>query len=215
MLDSQPPRRSSGSLQRVAKRALDIVASALGLVVLSPLLLAIAIGMRLWHGPPVLFRQPRPGRDGRPFVLLKFRTMTDARDEKGRLLPDVERMTPLGRALRAMSLDELPELVNVLKGDMSLVGPRPLLVDYLERYTQEQARRHLVRPGVTGLAQISGRNTLDWPTRLALDVWYVDHWSLWLDIRILARTIVSVVKHDGITPHGQPTMPEFRGTDRE
>jgi sugar transferase EpsL len=163
---------------RLAKRGIDVVGSALALVVLSPLIAVVAIAVRARLGDPVLFRQLRAGKDGALFHLVKFRTMTEARDAEGRLLPDADRLTPLGQRLRAWSLDELPELVNVLRGDMSLVGPRPLLPEYLDRYTDRQARRHTVRPGITGLAQVNGRNLTTWADRLELDVWYVDHQSL-------------------------------------
>jgi len=192
------------------KRALDVMVALAVLAVLAPVLLLLALGVRLRLGSPVLFRQPRPGRDNRIFTLWKFRTMTDARDPAGRLLPDAARLTPFGRWLRATSLDELPELWNVLRGDMSLVGPRPLLVEYLERYEPEEARRHAVRPGLTGWAQINGRNATTWEERLRLDVWYVDHGSLWLDLQILARTVGLVLRRDGIHAPGAATMPEFR-----
>lgn len=195
------------------KRAVDVVASALGLLVLSPLLLALAVLIAMKLGTPVLFTQDRPGLGGRIFRLYKFRTMTDARDEGGQLLPDSERLTALGRFMRSASLDELPELWNVLRGDMSLVGPRPLLVEYLSRYTPEQARRHEVRPGITGLAQVSGRNAVSWEERFALDVWYVDHRSFWLDLKILAMTVWKVLRREGISARGHATMPEFTGDD--
>jgi lipopolysaccharide/colanic/teichoic acid biosynthesis glycosyltransferase len=163
-------------------------------------------------GRPVLFRQLRPGLHGEPFEMIKLRTMRDAVDRSGRPLPDAERLTPIGRFLRASSLDELPELWNVLRGEMSLVGPRPLLVRYLPRYSPEQARRHAVRPGVTGWAQVNGRNAADWETKFQLDVWYVDHWSLALDLKILARTILAVLRRDGISAPGDATMPEFQGS---
>jgi len=191
------------------KRALDIAASLLALVILSPLLAVLAILIRVKLGAPVIFAQNRPGRGGRIFRLYKFRTMTDARGENGELLSDSERLTSFGRLLRSTSLDELPEFWNVLRGDMSLVGPRPLLVDYLGRYTPEQARRHEVRPGITGLAQVSGRNELPWDERLALDVWYVDNHTMWLDLKILARTVLKVLKREGVSQTGHATMPEF------
>ena len=193
------------------KRLFDIVVSALALVVLSPALLLLAVVIRWWLGGPVLFRQQRPGLHGRPFLLLKFRTMTDARDASGTLLPDAARLTAFGRFLRAASLDELPELLNVLKADMSLVGPRPLLMQYLGRYTPEQARRHEVRPGITGWAQVNGRNAISWEEKFRLDVWYVDNRSLWLDIRIIAMTIGKILKREGISHPGQATMGEFTG----
>jgi lipopolysaccharide/colanic/teichoic acid biosynthesis glycosyltransferase len=198
-------------LQQAIKRGLDIVVAGTALVVLSPLMGVIAFLVWRKLGTPVLFRQTRPGIRGKPFVMYKFRTMTDARDAQGNLLPDHQRLTPFGRWLRATSLDELPELMNVLKGDMSLVGPRPLLMEYLERYTAEQARRHEVKPGITGWAQIHGRNALSWEEKFRLDVWYVDHWSVWLDLKILWRTLWIVMKREGISAEGHATMPEFRG----
>jgi lipopolysaccharide/colanic/teichoic acid biosynthesis glycosyltransferase len=199
----------SRPLQAAAKRALDVVGALAGLVLLSPLLLLTALAVRLRLGAPVLFRQVRPGRDGVPFELCKFRTMTDARDAAGRPFSDAERLTPLGRLLRSTSVDELPELINVLRGEMSLVGPRPLLTDYLAHYNPEQARRHEVRPGITGWAAIQGRNTTSWERRMQLDVWYVDHWSLTLDLRILLLTVVKVVRREGISAEGHATMPRF------
>ena len=196
---------------RRGKRMLDVVGAAAGMVVTSPVQAAAAVAIRREVGSPVLFRQQRPGLGGRPFSLLKVRTMRDAVDASGRVLPDSSRLTPLGRRLRAWSIDELPELWNVLRGDMSLVGPRPLLMEYLPRYTPEQARRHSVRPGVTGWAQVSGRNALSWEEKFELDVWYVDHVSLGLDLRILWRTVRAVVTRDGISAAGHETMPEFRG----
>jgi lipopolysaccharide/colanic/teichoic acid biosynthesis glycosyltransferase len=194
------------------KRAFDIAAAGALLVLLSPLMLAVALAVRVKLGSPVLFRQRRPGVNGAPFVLLKFRTMSAAVDGRGVLLPDADRITPLGRLLRRLSIDELPELVNVLRGDMSLVGPRPLLMAYLERYTREQARRHEVRPGITGLAQVSGRNLLSWEDRFACDVWYVDHWSFGLDLTILARTVWTVLARHGINQPGSATAEEFKGS---
>lgn len=197
------------------KRLFDIAVSAFALVLLSPLMLTLGISVRVRLGSPVLFAQERPGKDGRLFRLYKFRTMTDERGADGRLLPDEDRLTGLGKLLRATSADELPEFWNVLKGDMSLVGPRPLLVAYLERYSPEQARRHEVRPGITGLAQVSGRNALSWDDRLALDVWYVDHWSFRLDVKILFLTVWRVLRHEGVSSPGHATMPEFMGRDAE
>ena len=193
------------------KRLLDIVASAVGLLVLSPLLLALWVLVRSRLGNPVLFSQERPGLHGKPFTVHKLRTMTDQRDASGDLLPDEQRLTGLGRFLRASSLDELPELWNVLRGDMSLVGPRPLRMDYLPLYSAEQARRHEVRPGITGWAQINGRNTADWAERLRMDVWYVDNRSIWLDLKILFLTVWKVVRREGISAEGHATMPPFRG----
>lgn len=194
------------------KRTLDFVVAALLLAVLSPLLALTAVAVRIGLGNPVFFRQVRPGMHGRPFTMLKFRTMRDAADESGRVLPDAERLTKLGRWLRATSLDELPELINVLRGEMSLVGPRPLLMEYLPLYSERQARRHEVRPGITGWAQVNGRNTLSWDERFELDVWYVEHRSLALDLRILAMTIAKVLKREGINEPGEATMTKFRGT---
>jgi sugar transferase EpsL len=192
-------------LEGWAKAALDRAGAALGLLVCLPLLAMVALIVRVALGRPVLFRQRRPGRGGAPFDLLKFRTMREGVGE------DAERLVRLGRLLRSTSLDELPQLWNVLRGDMSLVGPRPLLMQYLERYTKEQSRRHEMKPGLTGWAQVNGRNALGWESRLALDVWYVDHWSLALDLRILARTAQTVVARRGISGEGSATMPEFRG----
>jgi sugar transferase EpsL len=193
------------------KRILDLALAVPALILLSPLMALIALLVRITLGRPVLFRQQRPGLYGRPFTLYKFRTMTDARDAEGKLLPDAQRLTRLGRLLRSSSLDELPELFNVVRGDMSLVGPRPLLMQYLSRYTPEQMRRHEVKPGITGWAQINGRNAIRWPERFALDVWYVDHVSFWLDLKILAITIWKALKREGISYPGHVTMEEFRG----
>lgn len=193
------------------KRLLDIVASFFGLLLLSPLMAIVAWQVRRKLGSPVLFRQSRPGLNGEPFKMIKFRTMLDAVDAHGNPLPDEERMTPFGSFLRSSSLDELPELWNVLKGEMSLVGPRPLLVEYLPRYSAEQYRRHEVRPGVTGWAQINGRNAISWEDKFKLDVWYVDHRSLWLDIKIVFLTVKKVLIKDGITAEGEVTTYPFRG----
>lgn len=195
-----------------AKRGMDLGLLVLSLPLWLPLMGGIALLVRWKMGTPVFFRQPRPGRHGKVFQLLKFRTMTDATDEAGRLRSDAERLTPFGRWLRSTSLDELPELFNVWTGEMSLVGPRPLLVAYLERYTAEQARRHEVPPGLTGWAQINGRNALSWEDRFRLDVWYVDHRSLRLDILILLRTLGKVILREGISATGEATMKEFQGT---
>lgn len=197
------------------KRLTDIAVSAAALVLLSPLLLLLAWQIRRRLGAPVLFRQIRPGRNGRPFAMYKFRSMRDAFDEHGRPLPDAERLTPFGRRLRSSSLDELPELWNVLKGDMSLVGPRPLLTEYLPLYSPEQARRHLMRPGITGWAQVNGRNALSWPQKFRLDVWYIDHFSYWLDLKILLLTVKKVWQRDGISAEGNATMPPFTGKETE
>ena len=199
----------------VLKRVLDLVGASIGLLLLSPLMAFVALLIRFTMGPPVLFRQVRLGLHGKPFVMYKFRTMLDLRDEQGNLLPDEKRLTPLGRFLRSTSLDELPQLFNVLKGDMSLVGPRPFLMEYLDRYTPEQFRRHEVKPGITGWAQVNGRNALTWEEKLKLDVWYVDHWSLWLDLKILALTPWKVIKREGINHPGQATMEEFKGSMRK
>ena len=199
-------------IQRTAKRLFDVVGASLALVVLSPIMVAVAAIVRIRIGSPIFFRQVRPGRNSEPFEIIKFRTMTDERAPDGEPLPDEERMVDAGRRLRRWSLDELPELVNVLAGDMSLVGPRPLLMEYLQRYTSEQARRHEVRPGVTGLAQVSGRNDLPWGSRFELDVWYVDNWSLWLDLKILGRTVGQVLTGRGISEQGSATMTPFDGS---
>ena len=200
---------------RWAKRSFDLLTAIGLLVVLSPVLAAIAVVVRLLAGSPVLFRQRRPGLRGQLFTCLKFRTMTDARDANGQLLPDGERLTPFGRFLRSTSLDELPELLNVIRGEMSLVGPRPLLPKYLNRYSPEQMRRHEVKPGITGWAQINGRNALDWNRKFELDLWYVDHRSLWLDLKILATTAWKVLRCVGISTPGHATMPEFVGVNTE
>lgn len=193
------------------KRLLDIVAAATALLLLSPLFLVLFVLVRLKLGSPVLFRQQRPGLNGQLFGMVKFRSMTNAVDEGGLPLSDAERLTPFGRLLRASSLDELPELWNVLIGDMSLVGPRPLLPEYLNLYTPEQARRHLVRPGITGWAQINGRNAISWEEKFAFDVWYVEHQSLWLDIKILMLTVFKVFKRQGISSEGVATTEKFTG----
>ena len=196
----------------LAKRLFDLLAASLALVLLSPVLLVVALLVQMVHGRPVLFGQVRPGYRGRLFRIFKFRTMSDARAANGDLLPDAERLTPLGRFLRASSLDELPELFNILRGEMSLVGPRPLLVQYLERYSPEQARRHDVLPGLTGWAQVNGRNALTWEDKFRLDVWYVDHWSFWLDLKIIFLTLWKVVKREGISQPGHATAEEFMGS---
>jgi lipopolysaccharide/colanic/teichoic acid biosynthesis glycosyltransferase len=195
----------------VAQRVIDICVAAVALLLVCPLLLVLAVLVAAGLGRPVLFRQARPGRLGKPFTLVKFRTMRDVDPARG-LVTDADRITRLGRLLRATSLDELPTLWNVLRGDMSLVGPRPLLVRYLDRYTPEQARRHLVRPGMTGLAQVRGRNALSWEEKFTWDVWYVDNRSLRLNARICAETVLTVVRRDGIAAEGDVTMPEFMGT---
>jgi lipopolysaccharide/colanic/teichoic acid biosynthesis glycosyltransferase len=194
------------------KRAFDVMLIALSAPLWAPLLAVTVVLVRIKLGRPVLFRQTRPGLNGRPFQLLKFRTMTEARDSQGNYLPNEQRLTPLGRRLRSSSLDELPELFNVLRGEMSLVGPRPLLMKYLSRYTPAQARRNVVKPGITGWAQVNGRNALSWEDKFRLDVWYVDHQSLWLDMRILWLTIVGVLKREGIDHAGLVGAPEFMGS---
>lgn len=212
--DAMQSQESAGATRSVSKRVGDVVGALVGLALTSPILAACAIGIRLSSGKPTLFRQTRPGLYGEPFTLLKFRTMRvePSGEEKN---SDESRITPFGGFLRRWSLDELPALWTVLMGDMSLVGPRPLLVQYLERYTPEQKRRQNVRPGITGLAQVSGRNALSWQDRLALDVWYVDNWSMWLDMKILARTVGQVLTRRGINAPGHATMPEFTGAENE
>ncbi len=193
------------------KRLFDMVLASLGLLALAFPLLVLGGLIRCKIGSPVLFRQVRPGLNGQPFEMIKFRSMTDERDARGVLLPDAQRLTPFGRFLRSSSLDELPELWNVFRGEMSLVGPRPLLMEYLPLYSPEQARRHEVRPGITGWAQVKGRNAISWADKFALDVWYVDHRSLWLDVRILWLTVRKVLVRDGISAAGEATMPRFEG----
>ncbi len=204
---------AQGKSQRIpaSKRILDVCITIPGLLVLSPLLLIISLVVMLKFGTPFLFRQKRPGYLGKPFWVYKFRTMIDTRDTHGNLLPDAERLTGLGHFLRSTSLDELPEMFNVLRGEMSWVGPRPLLMQYLERYSVEQARRHEVLPGITGWAQINGRNALTWEEKFILDVWYVDHWSFWLDIKILFLSVIKVLRREGINQPGQATSEEFMG----
>jgi len=194
------------------KRLFDLIVAIVLLLLLAIPLLLLAAVIRLRLGSPVLFRQVRPGLHGRPFTMVKFRTMTDGRGPDGELLPDAQRLTPFGGLLRSTSLDELPELWNVLCGEMSLVGPRPLLMEYLPLYTSKQARRHEMRPGITGWAQVNGRNALSWEDRFNLDVWYVDHQSLWLDLRILWLTMRKVLVRDGINAQGEATMSKFTGT---
>lgn len=193
------------------KRVIDFIGALVGLAFFAPVMLLIALFIYLKMGKPVLFRQYRPGLHGKPFIIYKFRTMKEERNSMGNLLPDGQRLTRLGRFLRNTSLDELPELFNVLKGEMSLVGPRPLLMEYLDRYTPEQARRHEVKPGITGWAQVNGRNAITWEEKFKLDVWYVDNWSLWLDIKIFWLTFVKALKREGISAQGHATMPEFMG----
>ena len=193
------------------KRLMDILGAMAGLLLLAPVIVLLSLLVRIKLGSPVLFRQTRPGRAGQAFQMAKFRTMTDARDANGELLPDAERLTGFGQFLRSSSLDELPELWNVLKGDMSLVGPRPLLMEYLPLYTERQARRHEVRPGITGWAQVNGRNALSWEEKFELDVWYMENRTLWLDIKILFLTVWKVVKRDDISQDGEATMSRFEG----
>lgn len=202
----RPPRRP-----QPVKRALDIVVSFTALVILLPVLVILSLAIRCRLGSPVLFRQMRPGLDSRPFELVKFRTMSDAMPADGRPLSDADRLTPFGRWLRSTSLDELPGLLNVLKGEMSLVGPRPLLMEYLPLYSAEQARRHDVRPGVTGWAQVNGRNAISWARKFELDVWYVDRHNLWLDVKIIAMTFRRIIRRDGISAPGSATMERFQG----
>jgi sugar transferase EpsL len=202
-------------MQYRLKRAIDLAIAGPAILVLSPLIGVIAAAITLNMGRPILFRQLRPGKNGTPFGLLKFRSMSEERDKTGNLLPDERRVTRFGTFLRQTSLDELPQLWNVLRGELSVVGPRPLLMEYLTRYTPDQARRHQVLPGITGWAQVNGRNTLSWERKFELDVWYVDHWSLWLDFKILGRTISQVLLRKGISQRGHATMPVFRGTQNE
>jgi sugar transferase EpsL len=201
--------------RRFGKRLLDLLVSLTALVALAPLLILVAALVRIKLGAPVLFWQQRPGLDGQPFTFCKFRTMTNARDARNELLPDEARLTLVGRFLRNTSLDELPELVQVVTGKMSLVGPRPLMIEYLDRYSPEQRRRHEVKPGITGWAQVNGRNNLDWDTKLALDVWYVDRVSFGLDLKILALTLWRILQRDGINQPGHATASEFLGTMRQ
>ena len=201
----------TGWYQKFGKRVLDLTLAIPAVIMLAPVMALVALMVRLKLDAPVLFRQQRPGLYGHPFTILKFRTMTNTRDSQGSLLPDVERLTPFGRFLRRTSLDELPALINVLRGEMSLVGPRPLLIRYLDRYTPEQTRRHEALPGITGWAQVNGRNTVNWDERLAMDVWYVDNLSPALDAKILWRTLYLVFAREGIAQHGSATANEFRG----
>jgi lipopolysaccharide/colanic/teichoic acid biosynthesis glycosyltransferase len=197
------------------RRLVDILVAAVALIVLSPLLAVTTLAIWANLGSPIVFRQTRPGLQGKPFTLYKFRTMSDTHGKDGSLLPDSERLTGLGRFLRAWSIDELPELWNVVRGDMGLIGPRPLLTEYLPLYTPQQARRHEVRPGLTGWAQVKGRNAISWEEKFALDVWYVDHRNIWLDLKILWLTVKNVLKRHGISAEGDATMPRFTGTRSE
>jgi lipopolysaccharide/colanic/teichoic acid biosynthesis glycosyltransferase len=202
----------SRKLQRSLKWIADRGVAAIALAILSPVLLAVAIAIYIRMGNPVLFAQPRPGKNGRIFTFYKFRTMTSDRDCEGNLLPDEQRLTAFGQFLRQTSLDELPQLWNVLKGDMSIVGPRPLMVEYLTRYSPEQARRHDVKPGITGWAQINGRNTITWEEKFKLDVWYVEHWNLWVDWQILLQTVGKVLQKEGISQANHVTVEDFMGS---
>lgn len=199
-------------LSRLIKSLIDRLVAAIMLIFLSPFIGILAIVIRLNMGSPIIFSQPRGGKNNSTFTFYKFRTMTDERDSEGNLLPDMERLTPLGEFLRQTSLDELPQLWNVLVGDMSFVGPRPFIAVYLERYTPEQARRHSVSPGITGWAQINGRNSITWEEKFQLDLWYIDHWSLWLDLKIIAQTVSKIVSKEGVDEDQNTTMTEFMGT---
>ena len=201
-------------MKAMGKRLFDLLLCVPAFIMFSFVMIFVALLVRFQLGSPVLFKQIRPGFNGRPFAIYKFRTMTNARDTDGNLRPDAERLTRLGRFLRSTSMDELPELLNVLKGEMSLVGPRPLLMQYLERYSPEQARRHEVKPGITGWAQINGRNAITWEEKFQLDVWYVDNRSFWLDVKIIFMTILKILKREGINQQGQATMEEFQGSDK-
>lgn len=198
-------------MYKIFKRLIDIICSLIGLILFSPILLVVALLIRINLGSPVFFTQTRLGKDGKEFKMIKFRTMKDSLDKFGQLLPDEQRLTKFGKVLRSTSLDELPELINVLKGDMTLVGPRPLLVEYKELYSERQFRRHEVSPGITGWAQINGRNAISWNERFELDVWYVDNISFLLDMKILVMTILKVIKRDGINEQGQASMSKFTG----
>lgn len=200
-------------LQPLFKRSIDIVGSLIGLIILSPIFLIVAILVRTKLGSPIFFVQPRPGKNGKVFKMIKFRTMLDSKNKFGELLSDEQRLTPFGKKLRSTSLDELPELINVLKGDMSLVGPRPLLVEYLPLYSKHQARRHEVRPGITGWAQVNGRNSIDWKTKFNLDVEYVDNYNFFMDMKILILTVLKVVKKDGISQENHATTEYFTGNN--
>ena len=198
----------------LSKRMFDLVVTMIGLIIISPLLLVLAVLVRVFQGMPILFRQDRAGYKGRPFVVYKFRSMTNRTGPDGKLLPDLERITPFGRFLRSTSLDDLPQLFNVLRGEMSLVGPRPLFLRYLDRYSAEQMRRHDRHPGMTGWAQVNGRNALSWEEKFRLDLWYIDHWSFWLDIKILLMTVGAVFKREGINQPGHATAEEFMGSPK-
>ena len=199
-------------LSKLIKAVVDRSLAAIALILLSPFITALAIAIYFKMGSPVVFSQPRGGKDNSTFTFYKFRTMTDERDKEGKLLPDMERLTPLGEFLRQTSLDELPQLWNVFKGDMSFIGPRPFVAAYLDRYTAEQARRHDVAPGITGWAQINGRNSISWEEKFALDLWYIDHWSLWLDLKILCLTVFKIISKEGVDEDQNTTSTEFMGT---
>jgi sugar transferase EpsL len=194
-----------------SKRLFDLIFALIALVILSPIILVTAVLVRIFIGTPILFKQERPGYKGCPFLIYKFRSMTNRLTRSGSLLPDAERLTRFGHLLRSLSLDELPELFNIIRGEMSFVGPRPLLMEYLPLYSPEQARRHDVVPGLTGWAQINGRNAVDWPTRFNMDIWYVDHWSFWLDIKIIFLTVWKVISREGVNQEGQSTVEYFKG----
>lgn len=199
-------------IDRQIKSLIDRLLSAIALIILAPFIAILAIAIYFNMGSPIIFAQPRGGKNNSTFTFYKFRTMTDARDGNGKLLPDIQRLTPLGKFLRQTSLDELPQLWNVLQGDMSFVGPRPFVAAYLDRYTTEQARRHSVTPGITGWAQINGRNSITWSEKFQLDLWYIDHWSLWLDLKILVQTFVKIVVREGVDESKNTTSTEFMGT---
>ena len=205
----------SSKLNRILKRLLDITGALVGILLLSPVMLATAIGVRITMGAPVIFRQTRPGLRTEPFSIYKFRSMKSGHDDHGRILSDTDRLTAFGTFIRNYSLDELPQFFNILKGEMSFVGPRPLLFDYFPYYTPTEMRRHEVKPGVSGWAQIHGRNNLNWDDRLAMDVWYVDHWSVWLDIKIILKTILTVIKREGVTTDGHATFLRLDDARRE
>lgn len=203
------------NIQSFIKRSFNIIVTLVGLIVLSIPFFMIAVIIKVTSKGPVFFKQQRPGKNNRLFLLYKFRTMTNQRDENGNLLPDEKRLTGIGKFLRKLSLDELPELWNVLKGDMSIVGPRPLLKEYLTKYTPEQARRHEMKPGITGWAQVNGRNAITWEQKFKFDVWYVDNWNLWVDLKIIIMTIILVLKAEGINQPGHATMEKFQGDNRK
>ncbi|MEM9507967.1 MAG: sugar transferase [Cyanobacteria bacterium P01_E01_bin.35] len=202
-------------LSQIIKSLVDRLLSAIMLLILAPFILILAIAIYFNMGGPVIFAQPRGGKNNSTFTFYKFRTMTDEKDSQGKLLPDMKRLTPLGQFLRQTSLDELPQLWNILRGDMSFVGPRPFIAVYLERYTPEQARRHSVTPGITGWAQINGRNSITWEEKFQLDLWYIDHWSLWLDLKILAQTVSKILTKEGVDEDQNTTMTEFMGTSKQ